>query len=240
MQQALNTQVKAQGAYGEYLKNSQDELALQYLPAVKAMAFRLKERLPSSIDMNDLVSIGTEELIKLARRYDASINDSFWGYAKTRVNGAMLDYLRSLDVVSRSSRKLIKQIEVEVSKYFNEYKEEPSDEYLAKVLNEDIEKIAQAKLAVDIYAVVPLDEQFNALEDGDILQYCEQKELVDLIHKVLHKLPERDQLVIQLYYLEELSLNEISEILNITESRISQISKEVIKKIRKEIGEANG
>lgn len=243
MQHSLSQQTlsaKAHGIYGEYLKNSQDELALQYLPAVKAMAFRLKERLPSSIDMNDLVSIGTEELIKLARRYDASINDSFWGYAKTRVNGAMLDYLRSLDVISRSNRKLIKAIEVEVSKYFNEHEEEPSDEYLAKVLNEDIKKISEAKLAVDIYAVVPLDEQFNALEDSDMLKYCEQKELVGLIHKVLNKLPEREQLIMQLYYLEELSLNEISEILNITESRISQISKEVIKKIRKEIGVANG
>lgn len=240
MQQALNTAIKGQDAYNQYLKNTQDELALQYLPAVKAMAFRLKERLPSSIDMNDLVSIGTEELIKLARRYDASKNDSFWGYAKTRVNGAMLDYLRTLDVVSRASRKLIKAIEMEVSRYFNEFEEEPSNEYLARVLQEDIEKVRQARLASDIYAVVPLDEQFNALEDGDILQYCEQKELMELIQKVLSKLSEREQLIIQLYYLEELSLSEISEILEITESRISQISKEVIKKIRKEIGEANG
>ncbi|RDU64895.1 RNA polymerase sigma factor FliA [Helicobacter didelphidarum] len=240
MQQVLHTNIKGQGAYNEYLKNSQDELALQYLPAVKAMAFRLKERLPSSIDMNDLVSIGTEELIKLARRYDANKNDSFWGYAKTRVNGAMLDYLRTLDIMSRSSRKLIKAIEVEISRYFNEFEEEPTNEYLAKKLGEDLEKIRQARLASDIYAVIPLDEQFNALEESDILQYCEQKELVDLIQKVLRTLPEREQLIIQLYYLEELSLSEISEILDITESRISQISKEVIKKIRREIGETNG
>lgn len=240
MQQAFNASIKGQDAYNQYLKNTQDELALQYLPAVKAMAFRLKERLPSSIDMNDLVSIGTEELIKLARRYDSNKNDSFWGYAKTRVNGAMLDYLRTLDIVSRASRKLIKAIEAEVSRYFNEFEEEPSNEYLAEVLKEDVEKIHQARLASDIYAVVPLDEQFNALEDTDILQYCEQKELMDIIQKVLAKLTEREQLIIQLYYLEELSLSEISEILDITESRISQISKEVIRKIRKEIGEANG
>ncbi len=240
MQQALNTNLKGQDAYSQYLKNSQNELALQYLPAVKAMAFRLKERLPGSIDMNDLVSIGTEELIKLARRYDSNKNDSFWGYAKTRVNGAMLDYLRTLDIVSRSSRKLIKAIDVEISRYFNEFEEEPSNEYLAQILNEDIEKIHQARLASDIYTIVPLDEQFNALEDVDILQYCEKKELMELIHKVLSRLTEREQLIIQLYYLEELSLNEISEILDITESRISQISKEVIRKIRKEIGEANG
>lgn len=240
MQQALNATLKGQSSYNQYLKNSQDELALQYLPAVKAMAFRLKERLPSSIDMNDLVSIGTEELIKLARRYDVNKNDSFWGYARTRVNGAMLDYLRTLDIVSRSSRKLIKAIEAETSRYFNEFEEEPSDEYLAKVLNEDVDKIHQARFVIDVYSVVPLDEQFNALEDSDILQYCEQKELVGLIQKVLSKLSEREQLIIQLYYLEELNLAEISEILDITESRISQISKEVIKKIRKEIGEANG
>ena len=240
MQQAFSAAARGQDAYNQYLKNTQDELALQYLPAVKAMAFRLKERLPSSVDMNDLVSIGTEELIKLARRYNYNKNDSFWGYAKTRVNGAMLDYLRTLDIVSRSSRKLIKAIEAEVSRYFNEFEEEPSNEYLAKVLNEDIEKIHQARLASDIYAVVPLDEQFNALEDGDILQYCEQKELMEIIQKVLAKLTEREQLIIQLYYLEELSLSEISEVLDITESRISQISKEVIKKIRREIGEANG
>ncbi|RDU73168.1 RNA polymerase sigma factor FliA [Helicobacter aurati] len=240
MQQALNAALKGQSSYNQYLKNCQDELALQYLPAVKAMAFRLKERLPSSIDMNDLVSIGAEELVKLARRYDANKNDSFWGYARTRVNGAMLDYLRTLDVLSRSSRKLIKAIDSEVSRYFNEFEEEPSNEYLAKKLGEDLDKIKQARLASDIYTVVPLDEQFSALEETDMLKFCEQKELMALIHKVLAKLPEREQLIIQLYYLEELSLAEISEILEITESRISQISKEVIKKIRREIGEANG
>lgn len=238
MRQAMNS---ADGAgYGQYLKSYQDDLALQYLPAVRAMAFRLKERLPSSVDMNDLVSIGTEELIKLSRRYDSSRNDSFWGYARLRVNGAMLDYLRSLDVLSRSSRKLIKAIDAEVSRYFNDFEEEPSNEYLAEKLGEDLDKIRQARLASDIYTVVPLDEQFSALEDSDMMKYCEQKELMELIKKVLSRLTEREQLIIQLYYLEELSLSEISEILNITESRISQISKEVIKKIRREIGDANG
>ncbi len=112
---------------------------------MRAMAFRLKERLPSSIDFNDLVSIGTEELIKLARRYESALNDSFWGYAKMRVNGAMLDYLRSLDVISRSSRKLIKSIDIEITKYLNEHGKEPSDAYLAEALGENIEKIREAK-----------------------------------------------------------------------------------------------
>ena len=226
--------------YNQNLKYSQDELALQYLPAVKAMAHRLKERLPSSVDFTDLISAGTEELIKVARRYDSSINDSFWGFAKIRVNGAMLDYLRNLDVLSRSSRRLVKAIDVEVSKYINEHNEEPSDEYLAKVLNEDIQKIKEAKVASDIYAVIPIDEQYNAIEGDNISLRIEKEELVEQIQKVLDSLPQREQMIIQLYYFEELSLGEISKILNITESRISQINKEVIKKIRLGLGECNG
>lgn len=226
--------------YNQTLKYAQDELALQYLPAVKAMAFRLKERLPSSIEMADLVSIGTEELIKLARRYDSSINDSFWGYAKTRVNGAMLDYLRSLDVLSRSNRKLVKSIDYEVSKYFNEHQEEPTDEYLAQILNEDIAKIKEARVASDIYALVPIDEQYNAICEGNIVEDVQKEELMEIIHNILKKLSKMEQMVIQLYYFEELSLKEISEILDITESRISQISKEVIKKIRQGLGDING
>lgn len=229
-----------QSPYSQTLKHSQDELALQYLPAVKAMAHRLKERLPSSIDFTDLISIGTEELIKVARRYDSSINNSFWGYAKIRVNGAMLDYLRNLDILSRSSRKLIKAIDLETTKYLNEHDCEPSDEYLAKVLNEDIEKIKEAKIASDIYTLIPIDEQYNAIEGDSVSLQVEKDELIHQIEKVLKTLTEREQMVVQLYYFEELNLSEIAEILNITESRTSQINKEVIKKIRSSLGDING
>ena len=118
-------------AYVDELKHKEDELAIQFLPAVKAMAFRLKERLPSSIDFCDLSAIGTEELVKLARRYDSKQNDSFWGYAKTRVYGAMLDYLRSLDMVSRSNRKLIKMIDRAITDHMAKNEEEPSNAELA-------------------------------------------------------------------------------------------------------------
>ncbi len=229
-----------QNDYSKELKHSQDALMLQYMPALRAMAFRLKERLPSSVDINDLISIGTEEMIKLARRYDSSINNSFWGYAKTRVYGSMLDYLRNLDIVSRSNRRLIKLIDKEISKYFNENEEEPSDEYLAEVLNEDIKKIKEARIASDIYALVPIDEQYNAIQSENTIEKIEKEELVEIIHSVLSSLSEREQMIMQLYYFEELSLGEISSILNITSSRISQIHKEVIKKIRLRIGDING
>jgi RNA polymerase sigma factor for flagellar operon FliA len=223
-------------AYVEDLKHKEDELAIQYLPAVKAMAFRLKERLPSSVDFLDLSAIGTEELIKLARRYDESLNDSFWGYAKKRVYGAMLDYLRSLDILSRASRKLVKQIDYAVEEYRLTHDEEPTDEELAEILNEDIEKVHEARIASNIYTVMPLHDQLQVGDEGAALAQIEKDELVEVIKKVLSTYKEREQMIIQLYYFEELTLKEISSILNITESRISQIHKSVIQKIKEGIG----
>jgi len=223
-------------AYVQDLKHKEDELAIQYLPAVKAMAYRLKERLPSSIDFSDLSAIGTEELIKLARRYDETLNDSFWGYAKKRVYGAMLDYLRSLDILSRSSRKLVKSIDYIVQEHMLTHDEEPSDEELAQRLDESVAKVHDARIASCIYTVMPLHDQLHIGDEGAALATIEKEELVSVIKKVLATYKEREQMIIQLYYFEELTLKEISNILNITESRISQIHKSVIQKIRESIG----
>lgn len=222
--------------YSQELKHREDQLAIQYLPAVKAMSFRLKERLPSSIDYMDLCAIGTEELVKLARRYDESQNDSFWGYAKTRVYGAMLDYLRSLDTVSRASRKLIKEIDNAIELYMADHDEEPSDEELSEILGIESEKIKEARIASDIYTVMPLDDQLGTPEEGGMLEKIEHDDLIEAIQNVLMTFDEREQIIIQLYYFEELTLKEISEIVNITESRISQIHKSVIRRIKEEVG----
>ncbi|MEA1956065.1 MAG: RNA polymerase sigma factor FliA [Campylobacterota bacterium] len=223
-------------SYIKNIKHKEDELAISYLPAVKAMAFRLKERLPSSIDFMDLSAIGTEELIKLARRYDESLNDNFWGYAKKRVYGAMLDYLRSLDILSRASRKLVKAIDYAVEEYMLTHNEEPTDAELAEKLDESVQKVHEARIASTIYTVMPLHDQLQVGDEGAALAKIEKEELIEKIKNVLSVYKEREQMIIQLYYFEELTLKEISNILNITESRISQIHKSVIQKIRDSIG----
>ena len=219
--------------YEENLRNYQDSLAVEYLPAVKNMAYKMKMRLPSSVDVEDLVAVATEELIKVARRYDPKKNDNFWGYVKQRVQGSMLDYLRSLDLVSRGNRKIIKDIEKEITKYYNKYQSEPDNKYLAEKLNLPIEKVKKARLAGEIYNVMPIEEQLNFFDD--VQKKVEEEELIDIIKKTLSTMSKREQTIIQLYYFEELSLKEISEILDITESRISQIHKEVIRKIRENL-----
>ncbi|CAI6144298.1 MAG: RNA polymerase sigma factor FliA [uncultured Sulfurimonas sp.] len=222
--------------YTNDLKHKEDELAIQYLPAVNAMAYRLKERLPSSVDFSDLSAIGTEELIKLARRYDEALNDSFWGYAKKRVYGAMLDYLRSLDILSRASRKLVKAIDYIVAEHLLTHDEEPTDGELAELLEESVEKVHEARIASSIYTVMPLHDQLHVGDEGAALAKVEKDQLVDVIKTILSVYKEREQMIIQLYYFEELTLKEISNILDITESRISQIHKSVIQKIKESIG----
>ena len=221
--------------YSAHIKKEQDDLVLQYLPAVRAMAYKLKERLPTSVDVNDLISIGTEEMIKLSRRYDKEQNDSFWGYGRQRVYGSMLDFLRSLDVMSRGDRRLIKAVDREIDRYLNEYEEEPSSEYLAEVLDESIEKIEEARNGVKVVSVMPINEQMTLLSEDDTVSRVEKDELIDIVKKILSKFDEREGLIIQLYYFEELNLKEISAILEISESRISQIHKKLLKKIREEL-----
>ena len=225
-----------QNGYGAEIKHKADELALQYLPAVKAMAFRLKERLPSSIDFSDLAAIGTEELIKLARRYDETLNDNFWVYAKKRVYGAMLDYLRSLDILSRASRKLVKAIDYAVEEHLLTHESEPTDVELAELLEESVEKVHAARIASSIYTVMPLHDQLQVGDEGAALVQVEKDELIEVIKRILSTYKEREKMIIQLYYFEELTLKEISTVLEITESRISQIHKSVIQKIKESIG----
>ncbi len=221
--------------YAQALKKEQDELVVSYLPALRALAFRLKERLPSSIDVNDLISIGVEEMIKLVSRYDKEQNNSFWGFVKKRVYGAMLDYLRSLDIMSRNNRKIIKDIDTLIDEYYQKYEEEPDDKYLAQRLNLEVEKVKEVRQAHAVSYVLPLDEQVNCYTEDNTLEKIEKQALLDKVSEVLETLKEREQLIIQLYYYEELSLKEISDMLNISESRISQIHKKLLRKLRERV-----
>jgi len=238
----MNPTLKKQqpNPYSQNLKKEQDELVLQYLPAVRAMAYRLRERLPASVDVNDLISIGTEEMIKLSRRYDKDQNDSFWGYGKKRVYGSMLDFLRSLDTMSRANRRLIKMVDNEITAYLSEHGNEPDDAYLAQVLGEDIEKIAEARNSSMIVSVMSLNEQVTILSGEDTAQKVEKDELMEMVQTILTTFNEREQMIIQLYYFEELNLKEISGILDISESRISQIHKKLLAKIKEQLGINNG
>ena len=152
----------------------------------------------------------------------------------------MLDFLRSLDTMSRSNRRLIKLVDQEITAYLGEHGEEPDDAYLAKILNEDIEKIAEARNSAMIVSVMSLNEQITVLSGEDTAQKVEKDQLLEMVHAILATFGEREQMIIQLYYFEELNLKEISEILEISESRISQIHKKLLAKIKERLGLYHG
>lgn len=230
-----NRKPKQPNPYAKAQKKELDDAIISYMPALRAMAFRLKERLPASIDVNDLISAGAEEMIKQSRRWDKEQNDSFWGFAKKRIYGSMLDFLRSLDVVSRANRTLIKAVNQAVDEYYNKHESEPDNAYLAKLLGEDEERIAEARGAGAVISILPLNEQIEAYSETDTLQIVERDDMLEHIERLLSQLKQRDQLLMQLYYYEELSLKEISEIMQISESRVSQIHKRLIDKLRQSL-----
>ena len=231
-----------ENAYEILDKKARDKLVADYIPAVRNAAYRLKERLPDNIEYEELFSIGIEELVKKSKSYDPSQNNNFWGFCNKRVNGAMLDYLRSLDIISRANRKIVKYIAEEIHKYYNIHQKEPSDEYLAKKLDVEPIKIKNARTANDIYSVMPLDEQIAVFEDtaSSVEDKAILDNMIEHITKIIEDFNEREKLIIQLYYFEELNLKEISQTLNITQSRISQIHKGVLVKIRKTLSDKNG
>ena len=226
---------KQHNPYAQTIKKEQDDIVLAYTPALRAMAFRLKERLPAHIDVSDLMGAGLEEMVRLSRKYDKERNDSFWGYAQKRVYGAMLDFLRGLDVVSRADRTLVKNIDALVNEYFNKFEREPEDEYLAAMLEESVEKIREARNVSAVVGVLSIDDQMELMSEENTFERVEREDLIEKITQILNEFEERDQLIVQLYYYEELSLKEIGEILQISEGRISQIHKRLMEKIRKKL-----
>ena len=226
---------KQPNPYAQTIKKEQDDIVLAYTPALRAMAFRLKERLPAHIDVSDLMGAGLEEMVRLSRKYDKERNDSFWGYAQKRVYGAMLDFLRGLDVVSRADRTLVKNIDALVNEYFNKFEREPEDEYLTAMLEESVEKIREARNVSAVVGVLSIDDQMELMSEENTFERVEREDLIEKITQILNEFEERDQLIVQLYYYEELSLKEIGEILQISEGRISQIHKRLMEKIRKKL-----
>ena len=226
---------KQPNPYAQTIKKEQDDIVLAYTPALRAMAFRLKERLPAHIDVSDLMGAGLAEMVRLSRKYDKERNDSFWGYAQKRVYGAMLDFLRGLDVVSRADRTLVKNIDALVNEYFNKFEREPEDEYLAAMLEESVEKIREARNVSAVVGVLSIDDQMELMSEENMFERVEREDLIEKITQILNEFEERDQLIVQLYYYEELSLKEIGEILQISEGRISQIHKRLMEKIRKKL-----
>ncbi len=208
-----------------------------YLPLVRRVAMRLARQLPPNITLDDLLSVGWVGLVEASRRRTASMSEEeFEAYASHRVRGALLDYLRSLDPMSRRMRGASRQITTAIRSATAHLGRPPEEEEIAAELGLDIEtyRVLLGQVAQSDAARIEITDLVGPHSDPDAAPdaIASRNELVVRIADAIDKLPERLQIVMGLYYQEECSLREIGEIMSVTESRVCQLHAESVHRIR--------
>ncbi len=229
-------------------QRARERLVVAYSPLVKYVAGRMGAGLPAHIDEADLISYGLGGLIAAIERFDTSRDVRFETYAITRIKGAILDELRALDWVPRSVRARARQIERAHVKLEAKLQRAPTEEELAAELEMSIDDFRDALLEIANTSISALDELWSSSDSsGDSIslldtlrdpgavdpeRIVDQNELRDRVAEAVDRLPEREKLVIALYYYENLTLREIGEVLRVSESRVSQLHTKAVLGLR--------
>ncbi len=213
-----------------------DQLIIYYAPLVKYVAGRVAAGLPQSVDQADLVSYGMFGLIDAIAKFDPGRGYKFETYAISRVKGAMLDELRSIDWVPRSVRSKAKSVERAMAKLEARFHRAPTDREIADELDLSLDQLNGIYNQISSLGVVALDEMlsFNGSESltfGDTLAdrsdgpggIYERVEMRQLLADAINRMTEREKIVLTLYYYENMTLAEIGGVLGVTESRVCQI-----------------
>lgn len=221
-----------------------DRLITEYLPYVKRIVHRIAVHLPSTIDVDDLMNVGVIGLIQAVDRYDPKRDNKFMTYAVFRIKGAVLSELRSRDFVSRSNRRKIRELENAYLRLEQKLGREVDEFEVAEELGIDVEQIYRTKQMSSISFISFEELGFSSREekdkllnflvdnDDDALTLTRLKEIKEAVVNAIKQLPEKERLVISLYYMDELTMKETGKVLNITESRVSQIHSQAILRLR--------
>jgi len=223
---------------------AREQLILEHLPQVRLIARRIHERLPESVSLDDLVSTGVVGLISAIDRFDASHNVKLKTYAEYKIRGAILDGLRGLDWAPRQQRKRSKQIEAAMVSAEHRLQRSASEEEIAQELGLGIKEYHEWLVEVRGLNLGSLEGASDDEDSRDLLNFIsddeedwpsrllERNELKKLLALAITKMPEVEKTVLGLYYHEELTLREISKILHLHESRISQLKSQAILRLR--------
>jgi RNA polymerase sigma factor for flagellar operon FliA len=225
-----------------------DRLILNYAPIVKYVAGRLGSGLPAHVDDGDLVSYGLLGLISAIERYDPDRDVKFETYAIARIRGSILDELRALDWVPRSVRSRARQIERAMAELEAKLARAPTDEEIATKVGITVDELEGSLTDISRSSIAALDELWTISGSGGdqvaLIDTIEdehgpepqtafaQTELREIVADAITNLPEREKLVITLYYYEDLTLREIGEVLGVTESRVSQLHTKAILRLK--------
>jgi RNA polymerase sigma factor for flagellar operon FliA len=229
-------------------ERARERLVVAYSPLVKYVSGRMASGLPAHVEESDLISYGLVGLISAIERFDLSREIKFETYAITRIKGAIIDELRSLDWVPRSVRARARDIERANSKLEHKLQRAPTDEEMAVALEMTVDEFQESLLQISNSSVAALDEMWSVSDSSgdqvsllDTLQDPEAPdpatamdsvEMKDRVADAIARLPEREKLVVALYYYENLTLREIGEVLGVTESRISQLHTKAVLRLR--------
>ena len=228
-------------------KALRDRLILTYAPLVKYVAGRLGSGLPAHVDEGDLVSYGLLGLIGAIERFDPGRDIKFETYAISRIKGSIIDELRSMDWVPRSVRARARDIERAIGALEARLMRAPTDEEIAARLGISEDELDESLLEISRSSIAALDELWTNSASGDPValidtledplapqptQAMAQSEVRDALGEAIARLPEREKLVVTLYYYEELTLREIGDVLGVTESRVSQLHTKAILRLK--------
>jgi RNA polymerase sigma factor for flagellar operon FliA len=223
-----------------------DRLILHYAPLVKYVAGRVGSGLPAHVEQADLVSYGTFGLIDAITRFEPSREIKFESYAMSRIRGAIIDELRSTDWIPRSVRMKARQFERTVAALEAKLQRSPTEEEIADEMEMDVEEIRKFLGQLSLVNVVALDELLvdddgsaprlvDTLKDTSALDpqaMAEHGEARQLLARAVEQLPEREKVVVSLYYFEGLTLADIGRVLGVTESRICQLHTKAVLHLR--------
>jgi len=228
-------------------KALRERLILTYAPLVKYVAGRIGSGLPAHVDDGDLVSYGLLGLIGAIERYDPDRDIKFETYAIARIKGAIIDELRALDWVPRSVRSRAREIERAITELEAKLGTAPTDDQIAARIGITVPELEDSLSDIARSSIAALDELWSVSGEGDQISLLDtledtsgprpadaldETELRETLADAIARLPEREKLVVTLYYYEELPLREIGEVLGVTESRVSQLHTKAILRLK--------
>lgn len=236
---------------GKLTPQQKDKLIMEYAPLIKFIAQKISARLPSNIELDDLISSGVIGLMDAIEKYDPTRDNKFKTYAEFRIRGSILDELRAQDWVPRSVRDKSKMLDKTIIQLEAELGRSPSDEEVCQKLSISIEEFHDLINQVRPISVLSIDDAatFSNVDKKSILNILEGtklnnpfnqlniKSVKDIVAKAIEDLPERQRLVLSLYYYEDLNLKEIGKILRVTESRVSQLHAQAIARLRAKLAQ---
>jgi RNA polymerase sigma factor for flagellar operon FliA len=234
-------------AYASVQAPDLDALVVQHTALVKRIAYHLAARLPKSVQPADLIQAGMIGLIEAARHYDAAQGASFETYAGIRIRGAMLDEVRRGDWVPRSVHRRARELAAAVRRVENAKGGEATDREIAQALGVSLEEYHTllqdvAGQRILSFEDIALDEETIPGEaaDRDVTEGMEGDENRQLLASAIEGLPERERMVLSLYYDQELNLREIGQTLGVTESRVCQIHSQALVRLRARMKDTQG